>query len=579
MKSPDYLIYPCRSQGLYCLVLLLLCFSNNAFSQTSFEGTAKTIDSYFERLESFGLSGSLLIGNKDEILFQAEYGSPASENHIERAYLVGSLTKQFTATAILYLEQQGLLNTQDKLADHLRDIPSDKSGISIHQLLTHTAGLADGYWDEHPSLTAKQYIELMLAKPLESSPGQRFSYSNFGYHLLAIVIEVVSNKNYEQFLVEELFLPNGLKCTGFNLVDWQKEQIATYTDWTTEGYEQYLKNPLDRPIYLQPEGSGGLLSTTKDLYKWYQLIFHSQKILSPSSRQKLLRIEQEYYGYGWEIYPTLRGTQLIEHGGYDSWVGVVTGLYHYVDEDIVVIFLGNTHMSQLLLKEDLMNTIESLIFGGTVAMPPKPIQMEVKAENHLGVYGKGERAISFSKGRKGHQIRLRTKDEQSIQKLLFPHLNDPTKNTDAQLAYIFDLLKLRNYEPLKDVLLYQSSFDRVLNRYTTIWNQLNQMMGVYQGVNVLHTKAGQYEGKFELQLYIELIFEQGSFFGRAFRDHNGRIHLQELKFPKKLELYLIPSGKDEYIFWNIKTGITSTIKFEKNKVFLNGEEELELLMK
>lgn len=566
-----------RKGQISLLVLSFLFTLSTIEAQHEFSSTAGAIDDYFSKLESFGLSGSLLIGNKDEILLKKDYGLNTSANGIDPAYLVGSISKQYTSTAILMLEQRGLLKTSDYLSTHLKNIPQDKSKITIHHLLTHTSGLKDDYWDQHPTLTEEEYIVEMLSKALEAEPGVRFSYANFGYHLLAKIVETVSKKDYERFLVEELFRPNGLENTGFNLVKWKASQVVKYTDWTTAGSEQYLKNPLDRPVYLQPEGSGGILSTTADLYKWYQVIFHSEKILSAASKRKLLTVEKENYGYGWEIYPTSRGTQLIEHGGYDSWVGVVTGIYNFVDEDLVVIFLGNTHMSQFLLKDELMNNIEALIFGGSVRLPPAawPNNKQIDLNPYLGIYENAGQSISIAKGKKSNQIRLRTTDEKTIQQLLFPRPIDSEKRTDIQLEYVFNHFKNNDYEPLKDTYFKASSFERLKARYSTIWNQLNASMGTYKGIRVLHTLPNIYEGKFELQIFTELQFENGSFYVRAFRDHNGRIHIQHLDFPKKLDIFLIPTKDGEFVYWNVKTGISSKIKIHLNKLIVNSNLSVE----
>jgi len=547
---------------LMLATIIFLCFNQVIRAQhLPISNTIQAVDAYLSNLESFGLSGSLLIGTKDKVLLKKDYGVHGTSQGIDPAYLVGSLTKQFTATAILFLEQEGMLKTSDLISDYLTNVPQDKSGITIHQLLTHTSGLKDDYWDRHRDLDEEAYVEMMLAKDMLSNPGERFSYANIGYHLLAKIVETVSKKDYERFLVEEFFLPNGLMNTGFKLVNWQKNQVVQYKDWTTEGNEHLIRNPLDRPIYLQPEGSGGIISTTRDLYKWYQTIFHSEKILSAVSRMKLLAAEKENYAYGWENYKTNRGTALIEHGGYDSWVGVVSGLYNFADENLVVIFLGNTHMSQFLRKEDLMNNIEALIFGGQVQMPPGSAipQEEIKLSNYIGAYNKGESSLSVSKGITNNQLCLRTKDRVIIEQLLFPVPVDAEKRSDVQLEIVLNNIRTNNYEPLRDQLIDDVPFDVLKKMYSQFWVQ--------------NTVPKMHEGKFELELLLALKFERGIYYIRAFRNHNGRIHLQPLKIPEKLEIFLSPAGKDQFRYWNIKTGITSTVEFQKNGLKLNGNME------
>ena len=558
--------------------IISLCLIQNICAQyPPIHWHTQAVDSYFSKLEAFGLSGSLLIGTKDKVLLRKDYGNQTSSKSNDLAYLVGSISKQFTATAILLLEQRGFLNTNEPISTYLSNLPSDKSEITIHQLLTHTSGLKDDYWDQHRDLSEDAYIEKMLAEDLLSKPGSRFRYANFGYHLLSKIIESVSKKDYERFLNEELFRPFGLFNTGFNMVDWQQNQVAQYTDWSTEGSEQILRNPLDRPIYLQPEGSGGLLSTTGDLYKWYQLIFHSEKLLSANSKQKLLTTEKANYACGWEVYQTNRGSTLIEHGGFDTWVGLVTGFYNFIDEDLVVIFLGNTHMSKLLQKDDLMKNIEALIFGGQVQMPPGPAihQNTADISKYFGVYKTGAKSISISKGKVKNNLRLRTTDQAIIQQLLFPGLSDAEKRTDVQLEYILNNIKDDKYEPLKDHFIEEVPFDVLKQTYRQTWKQLTGSMGQYKGFQVLHTISNIFEGKFELQLFIALEFEHGIFHLRAFRNYNGRIHLQPLRLPERLEIFLSPTAdKATYKFWNIKSGLSSTITIQENSLSINGKEEM-----
>ena len=449
----------------------------------------------------------------------------------------------------------------------------DKSEITIHQLLTHTSGLKNDYWDQHSTLTEAEYIAKILNEPLEAPPGSHFSYANFGYHLLAKTIEVLTQKSYERFLVEELFLPNGMAHTGFNLAKWQKNQIVEYTDWTTESSAKILKNPLDRPIYLQPEGSGGILSTTQDLYQWFQTVFHSDKVLSEGSRKRLLTPDQQHYAYGWEVYQTSRGTSLIEHGGYDSWVGVVTGLYYFAEEDIVVIFLGNTHLSQMLRKEALMDQIEAFLFGGQVTMPPSQVFSDSPVEDgkFLGNYAHSAGSISISKGRSGQQIRLRTSDEAVIQKLLLPGRKESENSTDVQLEYVLDHLARKEYEPLRNMLFQHPSFEALVGRYSKVLDQLTAALGSYQGLQVLQVTPATYEGNFELQMQTKLSFENGPFYVRVFRNHQGRMHIQPLELPEKLELFLAQAGKDEYIYWNFRTGMSSTLKIDAQGLTVDGE--------
>ena len=233
-------------------------------------------------------------------------------------------------------------------------------------------------------------------------------------------------------------------------------------------------------------------------------------------------------------------------------------------------------MSQLLRKDDLMKNIESIIFGGSVRVPPASAYELSQADlkSVLGNYKREETEVNISAGKINNQIRLRTKDRELIKHLLFPNLSKPEKLTDVQLEFFFDKKNKNDYEPLKGSHIKDSTFERAKARYSRIWKGLTAGYGKYKGLRVLHVLPNIYEGKFELQIFMELIFEKGDFYARGFRDHNGRIHIQNLSFPGKLEMYLIPTGKDEFIGWNVKTGTTPTIKINKNGLVVNDNAEI-----
>ena len=561
--------------SLILVLMLQTAITQRAEAQDSVtEDQVDVVDEYFKRLESFGLSGSLLIGTKDKIFLKRDYGLRETESTSDPAYLVGSISKQYTATAILVLEQRGLLKCDDPISKYFDKPPADKATITIHQLLTHTSGLTNDYWEFYPDLSEEEYINMMLSKDLASTPGDRFQYVNIGYHLLALIIEKVTQMEYEEFLVEELFEPNGIRSTGFNHVDWKDNQVVYYNDWSTEGNEHMIRNPLDRPITLQPEGSGGLISTTDDLYKWYQLIFHSDKILTQASKNKLLTPEKASYAYGWENYKTSRGTTLIEHGAYDSWVGIVTGLYNFTDENLVVIFLGNTHMSQFLRKDDLMNSIEALLFGGQICFPPLTQEgVNIINENRVGEYAGRQGNGLLSLNASGNSIRLRTKDVGVIQKLIIPKNTSSVNRTDVQLEMVFNKMSTKDFESIRDQFNKNIPFEYVVKMYGDTWDQLTSSMGTYLDFEVLNSKPNIYEGRFEIEFLVALIFDRGKFYLRAFRDHNGQLHFQPYEIPEKLEIYLSPVDKNKYVYWNIKSGLTSIIEFKEGNLIINGDGE------
>ncbi len=215
---------------------------------------------YLARIAPYGFSGSCLVARGDGVELAEGYGlalrASAKPNTADTVLSLGSLTKQFTAAAILRLEEQGRLSTGDGVARFV-DVPADKRGVTLHQLLTHTSGLVGDTGPDYEACEREEALERMLGAPLRFAPGRGQAYSNAGYSLLAAVIELVSGESYEGFLRHELFSRAGMEATGYRLPPWERHAVAHwYTDEADEG------TPLDKPFpSWHLVGNGDMLST------------------------------------------------------------------------------------------------------------------------------------------------------------------------------------------------------------------------------------------------------------------------------------------------------------------------------
>ncbi|MBK6364712.1 MAG: beta-lactamase family protein [Saprospiraceae bacterium] len=149
---------------------------------------------------------------------------------------IGSLTKQFTAAAILKLEMQGKLSTSDTITKYFQNVPVDKSTITIHDLLRHQSGLQSNVGEDYDPITETAFLDSLMISPLQFKIGSDFSYSNIGYSLLALIIEKVSGQTYEQYLYEKLWKPSGMEVTGYSRPNFNTVLIAmgygkNYTIW------------------------------------------------------------------------------------------------------------------------------------------------------------------------------------------------------------------------------------------------------------------------------------------------------------------------------------------------------------
>ena len=182
----------------------------------------------------------------------------------------GSVTKQFTGTAILKLEAQGKLKVTDPITRYFKDVPNDKAGITLHQLLTHSAGFEAELGDDYQKIVRDDFIRLALNSKLRSKPGERYRYSNVGYSLLGAIIEIVTGQSYERYLHDQRFVPTGMMKTGYLLAQWEPNEfphgyLRDGKDWGTMRDKAWDS---DGP-YWHLRANGGILSTAGDMYRWH----------------------------------------------------------------------------------------------------------------------------------------------------------------------------------------------------------------------------------------------------------------------------------------------------------------------
>lgn len=343
------------------------------------------VSAYMRELERWGLSGQLLIARGDEVLLDESYGvaNPLTGAPVtgETVFDIASLSKQFTAAAILALREEGRLDVRDGIGVHLASVPPDKTAITIHQLLTHTSGLVDA---EDPPLPVPgdrdAAVLHALSLPLESEPGEAYAYSNIGYTLLAAIVETASDTTFEGYLRARLFDRAGMSSTGFawERGRWDDRNIAAGIG----GYEGRFRSgdPRRRPESWLRRGPGGVLSNVGDLFAWERAL-RGGDALSDESLALLFEphtaAEAEFlsYAYGWRVQRTPRETTLVWHTGWDEAFSAV--YRRYVEEGLTVLFLSNTSrdltpVRELVLRSAREGEIGERLFEGkaTHRLPP-----------------------------------------------------------------------------------------------------------------------------------------------------------------------------------------------------------------
>jgi CubicO group peptidase (beta-lactamase class C family) len=327
------------------LLTLSIAIEQSCFSQTKDE-IATRIDDYVRPyVESNNFSGSILVSKGKKILFKKAYGYANLEskipNQASTAFHIASVSKTFTATGIMILEQRGLLTTSDLLSKYIPDF-SLGDRITIHHLLTHTSGITNvNNLPEYAAAsqihqTPATLIDLFKNKPLDFQPGEKYSYSNSNYNVLAYIIEKVSGKTYGDFLMENIFKPLKMSHT-FHHDNVSQIIPDCATGYVPEGLSGLQKSPfLD---WSSKTGNGSLVTTTEDLLKW-AYSFQGTKILSEKSKAKMFT-QYGGSGYGWFLKTQFNKNCTYMNGrspGFTSYLGM------YPDENICIIVLSNNYV-------------------------------------------------------------------------------------------------------------------------------------------------------------------------------------------------------------------------------------------
>jgi CubicO group peptidase (beta-lactamase class C family) len=280
---------------------------------------AEKIDAFMsQQAKDNRFSGAVLVVRGDEIILSDGYGLADRENDIPNApttrFRIGSLTKAFTAVAIMQLQEQGKLDVNDPICDYLDDCPAAWEAITIHHLLVHSSGIFN-FTDDYQLMNVTvpsspdQVIGIVADRPLDFEPGSAWSYSNTGYLLLGLIIERVSGQSYEAFLQENIFDPLGMVDTGY---DHNRDDLAV-------GYVNRYQTAAEIDMSV-PFAAGALYSTVEDFYRWTQAV-QSDELVSRETLDliftphMLMEPDGEWsYGYGWFI-GQIHERPVVGHGG------------------------------------------------------------------------------------------------------------------------------------------------------------------------------------------------------------------------------------------------------------------------
>ena len=311
----------------------------------------KLVDGLYKKVNDKSNPGiSVLVAKDGKIIYEKGYGYADLEHKTkispQTKFRIGSITKQFIASAILKLQEEGRLSINDKLSKYFPDFPRGGE-VSVHQLLTHTSGIH--------SFTNKETFFADVVKPITNdgllnyfkndeydfNPGERYQYNNSGYFLLGLIIEKITGDNYGNYLKKTFFDPIGMTNTGVYSTRVKLTNEALGYEKVNDTYKRALNWNMD-----WAGGAGSLYSTTEDLFKWNEAVFNN-KVLKPESMKAAFtpvvlnngsKPPGVEYGYGWGL-GEYRGTNNVSHSG--GLHGFISQLMRVPKENMTVVLLTN----------------------------------------------------------------------------------------------------------------------------------------------------------------------------------------------------------------------------------------------
>jgi CubicO group peptidase (beta-lactamase class C family) len=349
-------------------ILFAGCDSKTTFLQESTKKEDKAMELKLDKImkdcvTQKKFSGSVLVAKGDDILLDRGYGMSDYDKKIlckpQTIFEIGSITKQFTATAILMLEEKGLLSVNDSLSKYIPDYPKGDK-IKIYNLLNHTSGIIEYLQiieaqDNVKSIyTPNELIELFKNKPLEFDPGTSFMYSSSNYLLLGYIIEKVSGMKYADYLEKNIFKPLKMNNTGCTNSKVNIKDKAIGYSMVMPGYNIKQK---ENDGTLEYSG-GNIYSTVEDMFKWSNALF-SGKLIKEASLNKMLTPNLSDYGFAWIINKAKDGSKIVYHtGGVPGFISIIE---RNVNKNYSIILLCNNEEVDhniITIPQELYNVID-----------------------------------------------------------------------------------------------------------------------------------------------------------------------------------------------------------------------------
>ncbi|MGH8317461.1 MAG: serine hydrolase [Steroidobacteraceae bacterium] len=524
------------------LACVLICGQSRA------DDLAAKMDQYMQvssRVDHF--MGSVLVAQHGRIILSKGYGMADLKLGIRNApdteFRIGSITKEFTATAILELVARGKINVQDPVCKYIPNCPAAWRPIKIFNLLTHTSGIPDftsfpNYLlIERQPITPSGLLALFENKPLNFKPGAKFSYSNSGYEVLGYIIERLSGDTYQEFLQRNIFGPLGMRDSGYDLSHPVAKNHAVGYFYTPSGYQ-----PVHFVNMTVPFSAGALYSTVLDLYQWDRAV-HAGKLLPKALLHQMLSPQVSvggslggshgaHYGFGWFVSTEFGRREISHEGGIEGFTSLNSW---FPDDDAYVIVLDNVQSPAIFKVGD---SLTAILFGQKYEIPKeyRPIKLAPETlQKFVGQYQLAPRFI-LTVRQQGDQLIAQATGQGSLP--IFPASQTEFffKLVDAQLTFVED-----SQGRVTGLVLHQNGRDRPAKRISATVPPPPKALSL--PVDVLK----KYVGTYQLTPYFSL----------AVRLSGGHLVMQGTNQPSAP---IYPKSQTEFFL----TVVDATISFVEN---------------
>lgn len=459
----------------------------------SSEASMARLDTFLTRLSGYGWGGTVWVHMPGAEPAAWAYGLADRERETpmtaQTRFDIGSLTKPFTAAAILKLEEAGALSVDDSLGRYLGDVPLDKREITLRHLLTHTAGLVRSARSLGVDADTDRggFVRAVLTGPLLYAPGQRFEYSDTGYDLLAAIVEIVTKQSFESYLTEAVLAPAGLTRTSYlsqNPAAASTIALSYASPFGVPWLEE--REGPSEPTWFN-RGSGGLLSTAPELGRWLEALLEGRLLREETVRRMVSpqaeRDDGSHYGYGWFIADGPEGRETWhggDIGGYKAHLGWNAA------SGVRVAVLDNVFGFERVADR----YIPGILRGEDVAPPPVtragPAAGETPLGSAEGVYRFADGGFVMVWAETGRVV-VEVEGEEAVARVF----GEAGGVRSADARAVIDALEAGTPGPIEARLRERDRAAGLAARLASIWGMLERRSGAVGAYSVLGTAPAQ----------------------------------------------------------------------------------------